>query len=54
MAISSEDPVMVYFLLVNGADVNQSACGTFFCPDDQKNGLGKKILNYYELNYKLK
>ena len=28
---------MVKFLLVNGANVHQRCCGSFFCPDDQKN-----------------
>lgn len=37
MAIVSEDPSMVKFLLINGADVHQRACGKFFCPEDQKN-----------------
>ena len=37
MAIVSEDPAMVKFLLVHGADVHQRCCGKFFCPDDQKN-----------------
>jgi transient receptor potential cation channel subfamily V protein 5 len=36
MAIVAEDPLMVKFLLKNGADVHQGACGKFFCPDDQK------------------
>jgi transient receptor potential cation channel subfamily V protein 5 len=37
MAIVSEDPSMVKFLLVNGADVHQRCNGKFFCPEDQKN-----------------
>jgi len=37
MAIVSEDPSMVRFLLVNGADVHQRCSGKFFCPEDQKN-----------------
>lgn len=37
MAIVSEDPAMVKFLLVNGADVHERCCGKFFCPEDQKN-----------------
>lgn len=37
IAIVSEDPSMVKFLLLNGADVHQRCCGKFFCPDDQKN-----------------
>lgn len=32
----NEDPAMVKFLLDNGADVHERACGNFFCPDDQK------------------
>lgn len=38
IAIVNENPVMVKFLLMQGADVNQRCCGKFFCPDDQKNG----------------
>lgn len=37
MAIVSEDPTMVKFLLINGANVHQRANGKFFCPEDQKN-----------------
>lgn len=37
MAIVSEDPSMVKYLLVNGADVHARCCGKFFCPEDQKN-----------------
>lgn len=37
MAIVSEDPSMVKFLLSNGADVHQRCNGKFFCPEDQKN-----------------
>lgn len=37
MAIVSEDPVMVKFLLSNGANVHQRCNGKFFCPEDQKN-----------------
>ncbi|XP_022322066.1 transient receptor potential cation channel subfamily V member 5-like isoform X6 [Crassostrea virginica] len=36
IAIVNEDPAMVKFLLDNGADVHERACGNFFCPDDQK------------------
>ncbi|XP_062582287.1 transient receptor potential cation channel subfamily V member 5-like isoform X4 [Saccostrea cucullata] len=36
IAIVNEDPAMVKFLLDNGADVQERACGNFFCPDDQK------------------
>lgn len=36
MAVVNEDPVMVKFLLDNGADVNARAVGKFFCADDQK------------------
>ncbi|CAF0937774.1 unnamed protein product, partial [Brachionus calyciflorus] len=44
MAIVSEDPSMVKFLLVNGADVHVRCCGKFFCPDDQKNNQEHTIL----------
>lgn len=27
---------MTYFLLTNGANVNQRCYGAFFCPEDQK------------------
>ncbi|CAF0929774.1 unnamed protein product [Brachionus calyciflorus] len=37
MAIVSEDPCMVKFLLLHGADVHEKCCGKFFCPEDQKN-----------------
>ncbi len=37
MGIVNEDPAMVKFLLDNGADYHQRACGNFFTPDDQKN-----------------
>lgn len=37
MAIVGEDPSMVKYLLMNGADVHQRCCGKFFCPEDQKN-----------------
>ncbi|XP_048774114.2 transient receptor potential cation channel subfamily V member 5-like isoform X8 [Ostrea edulis] len=36
IAIVNEDPAMVKFLLDNGADVHERACGNFFSPDDQK------------------
>ena len=36
MAIANENPNMVYFLLNNGADVNQRCFGRVFYPDDQK------------------
>ena len=36
MAVVNEDPLMVKFLLDNGADVNARAIGKFFCADDQK------------------
>ena len=44
MAIVSEDPSMVKFLLSNGANVHQRANGKFFCPDDQKNNKELSIL----------
>jgi transient receptor potential cation channel subfamily V protein 5 len=43
MAIVSEDPAMVKFLLLHGADVHQSCCGKFFCPDDQKNNQDNSV-----------
>lgn len=43
MAIVSEDPTMVKFLLLNGADVHQRCNGKFFCPDDQKNSQSHSI-----------
>ena len=36
MAIVSEDPEIVRFLLKNGADVNSRCSGNFFTCDDQK------------------
>ena len=36
MAIVNEDPAMVKYLLDNGADYSQRACGNFFMADDQK------------------
>lgn len=47
MAIVSEDPLMVKFLLSNGADVHQRCNGKFFCPDDQKNN--KELSIYQEV-----
>jgi transient receptor potential cation channel subfamily V protein 5 len=47
MAIVSEDPSMVKFLLSNGADVHQRCNGKFFCPDDQKNN--KELSIYQEV-----
>jgi transient receptor potential cation channel subfamily V protein 5 len=49
MAIVAEDPSMVKFLLKNGADVHQSACGKFFCPDDQKNSLEHSLSDDYPI-----
>jgi transient receptor potential cation channel subfamily V protein 5 len=43
MAIVSEDPAMVKFLLLHGADVHQRCCGKFFCPDDQKNNQDSSV-----------
>ncbi|RNA00117.1 transient receptor potential cation channel subfamily V member 5 [Brachionus plicatilis] len=45
MAIVSEEPSMVRFLLANGADVHARCCGKFFCPDDQKNNQEHSILH---------
>ena len=36
MSIVNEDPAMCKFLLDNGADYHQRACGEFFTPEDQK------------------
>ncbi len=36
IAIVAEDSNFVSYLLKNGADVNQPACGSFFIPDDQR------------------
>ncbi|XP_786430.2 transient receptor potential cation channel subfamily V member 5 [Strongylocentrotus purpuratus] len=36
-AIVNEDFTMVKFLVENGANIDERACGTFFLPDDQKN-----------------
>ena len=36
MAIVSEDPAMVKYLLDNGADYHQRSIGNFFTADDQK------------------
>ena len=36
MAIVNEDPAMVKYLLDNGVDYHQRACGNFFTADDQK------------------
>jgi transient receptor potential cation channel subfamily V protein 5 len=36
IAIVAEDSNLVNYLLKNGADVNQPACGSFFIPDDQR------------------
>ena len=43
MAVVNEDPVMVKFLLDNGADVNARAIGKFFCADDQKETRGEVL-----------
>lgn len=45
MAIVSEDPTMVRFLLLNGADVHQRCCGKFFCPEDQKSNQVNSLLH---------
>ena len=37
MAIVNEDPAVVKFLLDNGVDYHQRACGNFFTTEDQKN-----------------
>lgn len=47
MAIVSEDPSMVKFLLAIGADVHQRCNGKFFCPDDQKSN--KELSIYQEV-----
>ncbi len=44
IAIVNEDPAMVKFLLLKGADVHQKACGKFFCPDDQKSNSTNSLL----------
>ena len=46
MAIVSEDPCMVKFLLLHGADVHEKCCGKFFCPEDQKNNQEHSIAQY--------
>lgn len=47
MAIVNEDPCMVKYLLLHGADVHQRCCGKFFYPDDQKNGLQDVLTQEY-------
>lgn len=37
MAIVSEDPCLVKYLLLKGADYHQRCCGQFFTPIDQRN-----------------
>jgi transient receptor potential cation channel subfamily V protein 5 len=43
IAIVNEDPAMVKYCLLKGADVHQKACGKFFCPDDQKDNSSNSL-----------
>lgn len=43
MAIVNENPSMVRFLLLNGADVHQRCCGKFFVPEDQKSSMDNSL-----------
>lgn len=47
MAIVSEDPIMVKFLLCHGADVHERCCGKFFLPEDQKSGMQNSSKRLY-------